>query len=45
MKTVLIAEDEVSIREFININLRLAGYDIIEACDGKDAIEKYNILN
>lgn len=43
MKTVLIAEDEVSIREFININLRLAGYDIIEACDGKDAIEKYNI--
>jgi DNA-binding response OmpR family regulator len=42
MKTILIAEDEMSIREFININLRLAGYEIIEACDGEDAIEKYN---
>lgn len=42
MKTVLIAEDEASIREFININLRLAGFDIIEAVDGEDAIEKYD---
>ena len=42
MKTVLVAEDESSIREFITINLRLAGYDIIEACDGMQAIEKYD---
>lgn len=42
MKTILVAEDEESIREFININLRLAGYDIIEACDGIQAVEKYN---
>ena len=42
MKKILVAEDETSIREFININLRLAGYEIIEACDGADAIEKYN---
>ncbi len=42
MKTILVAEDEESIREFININLRLAGYDIIEACDGIQAIEKYD---
>lgn len=42
MKTVLVAEDEDSIREFISINLRLAGYDIIEAADGKQAIEKFN---
>lgn len=42
MKTVLIAEDETSIREFININLRLAGFDIIEAFDGEDAIKKYD---
>ena len=42
MKTVLVAEDESSIREFITINLRLAGYEIIEACDGRQAIEKYD---
>ena len=42
MKTVLVAEDESSIREFITINLQLAGYDIIEASDGLKAIEKYN---
>ncbi len=42
MKTVLVAEDESSIREFITINLRLAGYEIIEASDGLQAIEKYN---
>ena len=42
MKTILVAEDESSIREFININLRLAGYDIIEASDGLQAIEKFD---
>ena len=42
MKTVLVAEDENSIREFITINLRLAGYEIIEACDGRQAIEKFD---
>ncbi len=43
MKTILVAEDESSIREFIAINLRLAGYDIIEACDGLQAVEKFNL--
>jgi DNA-binding response OmpR family regulator len=42
MKKILVAEDESSIREFITINLRLAGYDIIEAHDGLQAIEKYD---
>ena len=42
MKTILVAEDEFSIREFININLRLAGYDIIDASDGLKAIEKFD---
>ena len=42
MKTILVAEDEESIREFININLRLAGYNIIEACDGIQAKEMYD---
>ena len=42
MKTILVAEDESSIREFITINLRLAGYDIIEASDGCQAIDKFD---
>lgn len=42
MKKILIAEDESSIREFITINLSLAGYDIVEAQDGLKAIEKYD---
>ncbi|MDD6146148.1 MAG: response regulator transcription factor [Oscillospiraceae bacterium] len=41
MKTILVAEDESSIREFIAINLRLGGYQIIEAADGRDAMEKF----
>lgn len=43
MRTILVAEDENSIREFIAINLRLAGYEIIEACDGLQAVEKFNL--
>ncbi|MGN0487434.1 MAG: response regulator transcription factor [Acutalibacteraceae bacterium] len=41
MKTILVAEDESSIREFIAINLRLGGYQIIEAADGREAMEKF----
>ena len=32
MKKVLVLEDESSIRSFIVINLRRAGYEVIEAC-------------
>lgn len=42
MKTILVAEDESAIREFININLKLAGYRTIEAENGRDAIELYD---
>ena len=31
MKKILVLEDEASIRSFIVINLRRAGYDVIEA--------------
>lgn len=42
MKTVLIAEDEKSIREFITINLKMNGYNTIEASDGIEAIALFN---
>lgn len=42
MKRILIAEDETAIRDFIVINLRRSGYDVVEAENGRIAIEKYN---
>ena len=42
MKRVLVAEDESAIREFIIINLRRNGYEVVEAADGSQAIEKYD---
>ena len=40
MKKVLVLEDESSIRSFIVINLRRAGYDVIEAETGEEALDK-----
>lgn len=40
MKKVLVLEDESSIRSFIVINLRRAGYDVVEAESGEEALEK-----
>ena len=39
MKKVMVLEDESSIRSFIVINLRRAGYDVIEAESGEAALE------
>lgn len=41
MKRILIAEDEDGIREFVVINLRRAGYDVVDACDGQQALDKF----
>ena len=40
MKKVLILEDEVNIRSFVVINLKRAGYDVIEAGTGMEALDK-----
>ena len=42
MKRVLIAEDEATIREFVVINLKRGGYDVVEAEDGAQALELYD---
>ena len=41
MKRVLIAEDESAIRDFVVINLKRAGYEVVEAEDGAVALELY----
>lgn len=40
MKKVLIMEDEVNIRSFVVINLQRAGYEVVEAGAGDEAMEK-----
>jgi len=40
MKKVLVLEDESSIRSFIVINLSRAGYEVIEAESGEEALER-----
>lgn len=40
MAKILIAEDEKDIRELIVFSLSFAGFDVIPAVDGQDAVEK-----
>ena len=39
-KTILIIDDSVSLRQVVGMALDAAGYQVIEACDGRDALDK-----
>ena len=39
-KTILIVDDSTSFRNVVGLALKDAGYEIIQACDGKDALSK-----
>ena len=39
-KTIMVVDDSASLRQVVGIALRSAGYDVVEGCDGKDALAK-----
>jgi len=48
-KTILIVDDSFSLRQTISFALKDAGYEVVEAIDGRNAIEKldgrkYNLI-
>lgn len=44
-KTILLADDEETVRTFTRTVLETAGYRVIEAVDGEDAVEKFRKYN
>lgn len=45
MKRILVCEDEEAIRDFVVINLRRSGYDVVDVASGEEAVEEYNRQN
>jgi len=48
-KTIMTVDDSASVRQMVAYTLREAGYDVVEACDGVDALAKidsatYNLV-
>jgi len=41
MKRILVCEDEDTIRDFVVINLKRAGYDVTDVSNGEDALEAF----
>ena len=41
-KTVLVVDDSVSMRQMVTFTLKGAGFEVVEAGDGKEAVAKLN---
>ena len=41
-KRIMTVDDSASVRQMVSFTLKDAGYDVVEACDGNDAIAKLN---
>jgi two-component system, chemotaxis family, chemotaxis protein CheY len=42
MKRIMTVDDSVSVRQMVSFTLKNAGYETVEASDGKDALVKLN---
>ncbi len=43
MKKILAVDDSASIRQMVGFTLRNAGYEVVDAVDGKDALAKAGV--
>lgn len=41
-KSIMTADDSASVRQMVSFTLKDAGYDVVEAVDGQDALQKLN---
>ena len=41
-KTIMTADDSASVRQMVSFTLKQAGYEVVEAVDGKDALQQLN---
>ena len=39
-KIIMTADDSASVRQMVSFTLKQGGYDVVEAVDGKDALQK-----
>ncbi|MBO0902858.1 response regulator [Jiella sonneratiae] len=39
-KTILMVDDSASVRQMVGMTLKQAGYTVVEACDGREALQK-----
>ncbi len=44
-KIIMTADDSASVRQMVGFTLKDAGYDVVEAVDGRDALNKLNGSN
>ena len=43
-ETILVADDEASIRRILETRLTMIGYQVVTACDGKEALDLFKSL-